>query len=239
MSSPLNRIFAHSYASALTLNDKLVVKAIADNGPFKTVLDVGCWDGKNSLLSMEAAHCKNRLGIELVESAAKEARKKGMEVAAIAADQDRWPWPDESIYCITSNQVVEHLSNLDHFWSEANRVLKPGGVVITSTNNLASWHNIWALVFGWTPFDLTNASTKQSGLGNPLAVHKGETQSQGDSWTHKCIYTARQLFEWQELYGLKREKLYTAGYYPLPASLGRALKTHAAFIITVTRKSKK
>lgn len=229
--------YLHSiYANALILNDDLVIQAARDFGPRKVVLDVGCWDGEKSTPFFDAIGATERLGIEPVESAVKDAEKAGIKVSGIAADRDVWPWKDNSIDCIVSNQVVEHLSNLDHYFSEAARVLKPGGILISSTNNLASWHNIFSLLFAWAPFDLTNSSRVQGGIGNPLALHKGEQDDRGESWTHKCIYTARWLFEWQQVYKLKRVKLYTAGYHPFPAKVGQYLQRHAAFIITVTEK---
>jgi SAM-dependent methyltransferase len=234
----LKRILTNMYREALILNDINVIKAAKDYGPFPRMLDVGCWDGEKSLAVFKAAETSEPLGIELISKAATMAEQRGIATVSIAADREPWPYPDGSIDCVVSNQVVEHLTDMDYYFSEAARVLKSGGVLISSTNNLSSWHNIWSLVFGWAPFDFTNSSNRVGGIGNPLALHKGEPLDRGASWTHKCIYTARWLFEWQALYGLRKVTLYTSGYYPLPGHLGRFFQQHAAFIVTVTRKTR-
>ena len=224
------------YAQAMLDNDANVCKAIKESGPFESILDVGCWDGTKTLEYAKNAKSKNIFGIEIVENKSKEAQEKGIKTFSMIADRDRWPFEDGSVDCVTSNQVIEHLSNVDHFLSEASRVLKKDGVLITSTNNLSSWHNIVALVFGWAPFDLTNSSIKAIGIGNPLALHKGESSSNGDSWTHKTIFTTKWLNDWMLLYGLNPIKNYGAGYYPLPSFFGAFFKKHSAFITIVNKK---
>ncbi len=102
---------------------------------------------------------------------------------------------------------------------------------------MSSWHNIFSLLLGYTPFDLTNSSSKVKGIGNPFAVHKGETDERGSSWTHKCIYTKKWLIDWQKIYNLKTIKTYGAGYYPLPSWVGQYLQKHSAFITIVAQKN--
>jgi SAM-dependent methyltransferase len=231
----MKKILANMYKNARDLNDFYFEKSIKESGPFETFLDVGCWDGKLTKKYAEIVNAKNILGIEVVASMAKEANLLGIKTVAIEADRDTWPYADASIDGIVSNQVVEHLTNIDHFLSEVSRVLKPGGILITSTNNLSSWHNIGALIFGWSPFDLSNCSVKTLGLGNPLSVHKGES-GHPPSWTHKCIYTPKWFIQWQEVYQLKNINLYGAGFYPLPAYFGNIFKNHSAFMILTARK---
>ncbi len=223
------------YTNARLLNDQQVITSLKAISPIHTLLDIGCWDGELTLKYIEAAKPKKILGLELVEVEAKKARERGIETVAVFADKDLWPYADNSIDCVVSNQLVEHLTNIDHFLSEAYRVLKPGGYLVTSTNNLSSWHNIGALVLGWTPFDFTNCSTKVLGIGNPLAVHRGESDHHA-TWTHKCIYNPRWFKEWSEAYGLKHVKTRGAGYYPLPAKVGAWFPGHAAFMILTSRK---
>lgn len=223
------------YGNAMIFNDHLVSESIKMNGPFESILDVGCWDGEKTIDYARACGAKNVYGIEIVKDMSDKARENGIKCSSLKADQDIWPFQNESIDCVVTNQVIEHLSDLDHFFSEASRVLKKGGFLITSTNNLASWHNIFSLFFAWTPFDLTNSSKISSGIGNPLAVHRGE-ECKRTTWTHKCIYTPRWLFEWQSLYGLRKISHMGSGFYPFPASWGNFFKNHAAFMIITTQK---
>ena len=198
-------------------------------------LDVGCWDGRKTLWWAKAAKTKKILGIEINAQAAKRAQKKGVNVFTIDIDKEMWPIKNNSVDCVFSNLTIEHLSNIDLFISESSRVLKKGGYTIVATNNLASWHNIVSLIFGWAPFDLTNSSSKLRLIGNPLAL-KNTGSLFSASWCHKCIYTPRWLKEWYELYGFKFVSAHGSGYYPLPAFVGNIDKTHAAFITLVFKK---
>jgi SAM-dependent methyltransferase len=224
------------YAGAMALNDRNVCDSLTENGPFDRILDVGCWDGEKTMKYAKAAGALHVDGIEIVPAMAEAATRKGIRTIAIRADVDSWPYPDATFPCVISNQVIEHLSDVDRFIGEAARVLKPGGVLVTSTNNLSSWHNIVSLAFGWAPFDLTNSSALAVGIGNPLALHKGEPPANGASWCHKCVFTSRWLEDWFSLYGLERVSTLGAGYYPFPSRLGRLLPTHSAFITVVARK---
>jgi SAM-dependent methyltransferase len=231
----MKNFLAKMYINAREQNDRYLIGSIKRFGPFKTLLDIGCWDGELTMKYALAASAKEVLGMEVVKEMAEKAEQKGIKCVSLRADQDTWPFEDNSLDCIVSNQVIEHLSYLDHFFSESTRTLKKGGVIITSTNNLSSWHNIFALLFGWAPFDLSNSSSIAAGIGNPLSVHRGE-KSGPPSWTHKCIYTPRWLFEWQQLYGLQKLSHMGAGFYPLTASMGNVFKNHAAFMIIATKK---
>ena len=46
-----------------------------------------------------------------------------------------WPLEDHSIDLILTDWTLEHISNPDHFFSEASRVLKPGGYFCARTTN--------------------------------------------------------------------------------------------------------
>lgn len=60
------------------------------------------------------------------------------------------------------------------------------------------------------PFDLTNSSYLRWGIGNPLAMHRGESDKRGKTWTHKSIYTAHWLVEWQQAHGFTPLAIYGA-----------------------------
>ena len=56
-----------------------------------------------------------------------------------------------SVDLVIALEIIEHLFDTDHFLSEINRVLKPGGYLILSTPNLASLTNRLKLLFGRYP----------------------------------------------------------------------------------------
>ena len=49
-------------------------------------------------------------------------------------------------------ELIEHLFDTDHFLDEVYRVLKPNGIFVLSTPNLASIHNRIALLLGYQPY---------------------------------------------------------------------------------------
>jgi SAM-dependent methyltransferase len=145
------------------------------------------------------------------------------------------PWADASFDIVHANQVIEHVSCVDRFCDEIFRVLRPGGCVVVSTENASSWHNVLAAAMGWQIFSLTNFSSRQAGLGNPLALHRREHSNLG-SWTHKVVLSYRGLIELLEVAGFEGITVRGAGYYPLPAGVGAIDVRHAHFLAARARK---
>src|SRR5205823_1278171 len=53
-------------------------------------------------------------------------------------EREKLPWPDGSFDAITCMHVVEHLQSMTNLWSEAARLLKPGGRIYVETPGLRS-----------------------------------------------------------------------------------------------------
>ena len=224
-----------SFRRAMAMNLENIVALLETGEARTTFLDLGCDDGALTGRFAAAIGTQNIHGVELVEERAEEARRRGIDVQS-ADLNDRLPYDDNSFDVVCSNQVIEHLARTDNFVSEILRVLRPGGYAVTSTENLASWHNIAALSLGWQPFSLSNVS-KVLGLGNPLAVHRGSEHPIGDSWQHLRVFAYRGLRELFTEHGYHVEKVLGAGYFPLPAQAGRVDPRHAAFLAVKARKS--
>jgi 2-polyprenyl-3-methyl-5-hydroxy-6-metoxy-1,4-benzoquinol methylase len=146
-----------------------------------------------------------------------------------------FPFAAASFDLLHANQVIEHVPDVDLFVSEVARVLRPGGRAILSTENGSSWVNIGAAILGWQIFSLTNVSTKQLGIGNPLAIHRGE-RGELASWTHKTIFNFRGLKELCAAHGFTSIRILGAGYFPLPALLGSLDPRHAHFMTLTAEK---
>lgn len=224
------------YNDAANLSRQNIENSLAEAKQGGILLDVGCWKGEITQRWIKATSASETHGIELIKEAALKARKKGIKAKTTNINR-KWPYKNNTFDYVVSNLVIEHLSDVDHFISESYRVLKKGGITVVSTNNLASWHNIFCLFLGWAPFDMTNSSHKLWSIGNPMALHANEVHSyDSKTWTHKCIYTTKWLKDWYELYGFKFSKARGAGYFPLPPQVGLIEKKHAALITLSFRK---
>ena len=116
-----------------------------------TLLDVGCWDGSCTVQYGAAVEAARVLGIEVFETQALAAERRGIEVARINLERGRFPWGSEGVDHVVCNQVLEHLKNVWLPLSEIHRVLKPGGHAVLSVPNLASLHNRLLLAWGRQP----------------------------------------------------------------------------------------
>ena len=222
------------HGKAFAQNEENIARLLTAHAPVESLLDLGCDDGARTSFYAQAAGAVDVHGVEVVESRADLARKRGISV--VSADLGTpLPFADQTFDVVVSNQVIEHLFDTDLLLAEAFRVLKVGGIVVTSTENLASWHNVAALMLGWQPFSLTNVSLTGS-IGNPLGLAvDGDYREYavGVPWQHRRVFATRGLVDLHRGHGFTAVRSLGAGYFPLPSSVGRLNPAHAAFI-TIT-----
>jgi len=199
-------------------------------------LDCGCDDGEwtSKIIKKGDFRIQNCYGIEIISERIKLAKEKGIKV--IKRDlNNALPFKGNSFDIIHTNQVIEHLYNTHEFLRELFRITKTGGYIVICTENLASWHNIFSLLFGYQPFSLTNISPTYFGIGNPMAPHYKEKMPNPNSWQHIRVFAYRGLLEHVEEVGFKIEKVSGAGYYPLNF-LSKLDPRHSAFLTIKARK---
>jgi SAM-dependent methyltransferase len=222
------------FARAMSDNlDQIADELSRVNGANGIVLDLGCGDGTNVRRYSPSGAAV--YGIEMSGASAIQARARGIHV--IQADlNESFPWKPQSFDAVSSNQVIEHLYDTDKFLEEAHRVLRPGGLLIVSTENLSSWHNIAALTLGWQAFSLSNVSRVAGAIGNPMANMRGEDPFE-EGWHHLRLFSYRGLAELVSAHGFEDVRVQGSGYYPLPSKVGHLDARHAAFITaSATRK---
>lgn len=211
-------------------NRRVILSAIAPR-PGGTLLDLGCGTGEVTMRVAAAAQVDRVLGVEFVDEVAELARGNGVEVA-VADLSARLPYADASIDVIHSNQVIEHLQRTDHFFREIRRLLKPDGYAVVSTNNLASWHNVGALVAGFQPSPCHVSD--EVVVGNPTNFADGDA-APIPGQTHLRIFTGQAMAALAAHHGLEAELQLAAGYYPLPPRVARrfarADPRHGAFLV--------
>ena len=95
---------------------------------FNNCLEIGCGTGKNTAWLTERA--KHLMAVDLSEEMLKRAKEKvtSDNIEFRQADITK-PWSfGNTIYdLITFSLVLEHIADLNHVFSEASKLLKPGG----------------------------------------------------------------------------------------------------------------
>jgi 2-polyprenyl-3-methyl-5-hydroxy-6-metoxy-1,4-benzoquinol methylase len=197
--------------------------------------DLGAGDGSVTQRILHGLSYGTAHAVEVEPENARRLEAAGFAVHVCDLNA-RLPLDSDYFDVVVANQVIEHLYDTELFLDEVRRVVRPGGIAVISTENLASWHNIGALIFGWQPFSLTNVSRRVGGLGNPAALHRNE-----NGWPfpmqHHRLFTTRTMRELMLLHDFTDVRVRGSGYYPLPASFGSAEKQHAHFITVAGRRS--
>lgn len=105
------------------------------------------------------------------------------------------PFEDATFRAVFAGEIIEHLVDTGAFVAELRRVLEPGGIVVITTPNLASFENRLRLAFGryprWVEWELP-----EEGLALPY-------HDQG----HVRAFTVRTLRRQLDQHGLKTEQV--------------------------------
>jgi SAM-dependent methyltransferase len=199
------------------------------------VLDAGCGDAANTLRYLDGGSV---VGIDGYGPSCRAAREAGLVV--IQADLERdWPIADCSVDAVSANQVIEHVMDTDHFAQECYRVLRPGGVALISTENLAAWTNIAVLLLGQEPFS-NSYSKRLWAVGNRLARRSGPLPDEAAAYPHRSVGSYQAVNDLFVHYGFRRTSSLGVHILPLPALALRWLRRidvrHSMYITLLFQK---
>jgi len=153
------------------------------------ILDIGCGDGV--ITSMLKNFTKaNAYGIDISKSAVLKAKKRGIVAKVVDIDRDKFPFKKNTFDAIFCGDVIEHVYDTERLLENVNRALKPGGYVVISVPNIASWYNRGFLLLGYMPIWIE--SSLKTYTGNPLIK---------DGMGHIHAFTKRSLIELLHLKG--------------------------------------
>jgi len=108
-------------------------KALGKDLSGRKILDIGCGDGVLTFwLAQKGAAAKgidtSALAIQLAQG-----KKETAGIEFVEGSAYDLPWQDGEFDAVVSSDVIEHVRDPGQFLSEANRVLKIGGVAVIST----------------------------------------------------------------------------------------------------------
>lgn len=164
MPTPSRPITAAEYNQARTFainsNESRLKKAARSIRSLKvgTLLDLGCSTGE--WMSFWKTQGWKVAGVDVNPAAVRSAVRKGLPAKTCDLGREPLPFRAGSFDLIFAGEVIEHLVDTDFFLRECARCLRPGGHLLITTPNLASWENRFRLALGryprWLDYRLTD-----------------------------------------------------------------------------------
>ena len=119
--------------------------------PTASVLEVGCGTGATGALALQRGRAGHYVGVELVEGAAQAARQVLSEVVVGDVEQLTFDWQPAAFDALILSEVLEHLREPLAVLRKLSRFVRPGGLVLASSPNVAHWRVLRELMQGRFP----------------------------------------------------------------------------------------
>ena len=116
----------------------------------RKLLDVGC--GGGGVAAHGAGMGWNVTGIDISPKNIEALRQRGFDAEVVDLNGD-FPFLPETFTCVSFIEVAEHLVRAEHAFHEVSRVLTPGGKVLFTTPNNASYRRRLKALKGRAPDD--------------------------------------------------------------------------------------
>lgn len=112
-----------------------IARLLNKQPPDIRIVDIGCSRGQFVDFAAQAGFVAE--GVEPAKKIAAAAREAGLNVKTGLLEEQHYP--DSSFDAASLFEVVEHLREPLPLLQECRRIISPGGILIISTGNAASW----------------------------------------------------------------------------------------------------
>jgi SAM-dependent methyltransferase len=119
-----------------------MLEAIAAERP-RRVLDVGCGPGWHGARIAKRTRAQV-VGVDQSPRMVELAAERGLD--AVVADVHELPFEDGEFDCVLAAWMLHHVRDLDRGVGELARVLRPGGLLVATTNGLGHLAELLELV---------------------------------------------------------------------------------------------
>lgn len=109
------------------------------------LIDLGCGDGFHSSAFIKLG--LETYGLDIAEDQLVKATALGI-IATKGDLTEKLPDADAYFDIVYSGETIEHIVDIRNFLTEINRILRPGGLLILTTPNLAGLDDRLRLLFG-------------------------------------------------------------------------------------------
>ena len=141
------------------------VLSFIENKKAERILDIGCGDGLIAELFAKKLSAKP-YGLEISKNAVNEAKGRGIDATVFDISEKTLPYDDNSFGVVFCGDIIEHIYDTESLLENIRAVLMPGGLLIATVPNIASWYNRGFLLIGWLPTWVESASKVYT--GNPF-----------------------------------------------------------------------
>jgi SAM-dependent methyltransferase len=186
---------------------KMLATLLAERTGAQRIVDVGCGDGSATHLVRNLDARNTVIGVDWSATALAQARARGLLVIQGGVDTSGLPLPDGCADVVIMSELIEHLVDTDTAVEEVRRVLRPGGVLLLSTPNLAAWFNRGLVGLGIQP--VFSEVSLRGVYGRPGHEVVG----------HLRLFTRRALVEFLTARGFCCERVLGAPYHDVPPML--------------------
>ncbi len=186
---------------------RMLAAALAQRSGPQQIVDVGCGDGTATHLVKRLDPGNTVIGVDWSAMALVQARARGLLVIQGGVDAAGLPLADSSADVVIMSELIEHLVDTDAAVDEARRILRPGGILLLLTPNLAAWFNRGLVGLGIQP--VFSEVSLRGIYGRP-----------GDQVVgHLRLFTRRALVEFLTARGFSCEVVLGAAYHDVPRLL--------------------